>query len=271
MVTGSAPSPSPTPFQACIQRLFMVWPALFPLSFKTAVLRARLHQNDGKVRAESGVHVCARPRGEDGASEFGGNVVAALHSVLQDKDVVVAERTALFDSVRSQFASRSRAQLRMPWKVEFAGERAIDVRGVRRELVTLLSREVMAKQRGLFRLSQGMAYAPRCVCMHADDRGRCLCCLCLLVHNAKDVPLTGHCGCLSWGCSPSARSAAALDSFRFVGQFISRALSEGLVLDATLSRFVLRRLLGRRPCHYDLQDVDSTLCAQLVRTVPMGD
>ena len=66
---------------------------------------------------------------------------------------------------------------------------------------------------------------------------------------------------------PSATTEADMEDFRFVGQFIARAASEGAVLDATLSRFVLRRLLGRRPCHYDLHGLDETLYAQLVRAM----
>lgn len=62
---------------------------------------------------------------------------------------------------------------------------------------------------------------------------------------------------------PTATSSTALAGFEFVGQFLGRAVAEGLVVDATLARFVVRRLLGRRPCHHDLHGIDDTLFAQL--------
>ena len=64
-------------------------------------------------------------------------------------------------------------------------------------------------------------------------------------------------------CRPSATSPDALAQFEFVGRFLGRAVAEGMVVDATLARFVLRRLLGRRPCHHDLHGIDDTLFTQL--------
>ena len=48
-------------------------------------------------------------------------------------------------------------------QVEFEGEKAIDVKGVRRELVTLVSRAMTAPDRRLFRCGEDLAYFPQCV------------------------------------------------------------------------------------------------------------
>ena len=109
----------------------------------------------------------------------------------QHKDTTRVSRSEVYGSTKAQFASRSREQLRQPWRVrvpyrwlcvgcwlsgwrwlvitlvprqvEFEGETAIDVGGVKRELVTLVSRAMTQPSRRLFRCDPQMRFFPECV------------------------------------------------------------------------------------------------------------
>mmetsp|Transcript_44558 Transcript_44558/g.115878 ORF Transcript_44558/g.115878 Transcript_44558/m.115878 type:complete len:639 (-) Transcript_44558:231-2147(-) len=137
-------------------------------------------------------------------------------------------RDSLLKDALQQFRNAKRADLRSrPLKVEFDGEEAIDVRGVRREFITLLSR-------ALFQTGDGPSLA-------SGQR--------------KGFPLFEEAAnnCIR----PAARlKREAMYLYELAGIVMAKALLEGDVLDASLSSYVFKRLLGRKVVHEDLAAVD---------------
>lgn len=108
--SGAALPPAST-----FRLLFKQWPALFDLSIKMAVLRAQVHASDGKVGC--GCRRVGISRWCHGLRRVGGRSLRRVLRMLQERDVTVVSRAEVFASLQNQFAQRSRAQLRMPWKV----------------------------------------------------------------------------------------------------------------------------------------------------------
>lgn len=65
-------------------------------------------------------------------------------------DLVLLQRSDLLQSAVEEFQKRSRTTLALPMRVQFEGEVGIDVNGVRREAITLLSRELCGDELGVF-------------------------------------------------------------------------------------------------------------------------
>ena len=108
--------------------------------------------------------------------------------------------------------------------VAFDGEPARDMGGgVRREFVSILSREFAAETRSLLCRGDDASYFPRA----------------------------------------GLGSTDALKHFRSLGRLLGLSLVSRDVIDFTLSPFVLKRIVGRLPTALDLQSVDEDLASKV--------
>lgn len=116
-------------------------------------------------------------------------------------------------------------QLLNKFRVDFRGEREIDVGGPMREWFTILAKEIFNQNYGLFDCSlNNKSYQP----------------------NSVSYINPNH-----------------LEYFKFAGQFIARSLIQGQCIDAHLTTSFCKQILKREPNLRDLEDVDEELYRNL--------
>jgi len=137
-----------------------------------------------------------------------------------EKDVYEINRSHLLDSAFQAFMSRKKVDLKRPWKVKFEGEETIDIRGVRREFVSLLSHELFSSHSSLWKETEDHQFYPNPDATVQHDY---------------------------------------LKYMEMTGRFLAKSLLEKELVDVRFCSFVLKKLLNRRLSYYDMRNVDKQL------------
>lgn len=138
---------------------------------------------------------------------------------------IVVDRESFLDSVLSQLKGDI---WRQQWHVTFRDEPGLDAGGLLREFWTLMSETLFSPNSGLFRFS-------------ATDN-----------QSIQLSPLASH-----------IHGAATARLFRVAGRLLAKALLDGQILAAALTRPLLKHILAQPICFGDLQFADAALYQNL--------
>lgn len=128
-------------------------------------------------------------------------------------------RDRVFDDSYQQLRKKTPEEMRGRLHVQFAGEEGVDAGGVTREWYMILARQIFDPNYVLF---------TRCAAKAATYQ-------------------------------PDKRSyinREHLDTFRFVGRIIGKAIYDGQLLDAYFTRSFYKHILGLRPTYHDIETQD---------------
>lgn len=167
--------------------LFKRTPMLFDIKLKEAVFRMRIN----KLRSE-------------------------------EKDLFVIQRNNILESSFQEFSKRKKSDLKKHWKLKFEGEDTIDIRGVTREFVSLLSVALTSKESHIWRETDSLQVLP----------------------NSSSINMSKQ---------------DQLKYMEMSGRFLSKSFIEKELVDIRLCKFVLKKLLNKRLSYYDMQSVDRQL------------
>eukprot|EP01050_Picozoa_sp_SAG11_P000962 SAG11_NODE_37_length_21777_cov_4.523711_12_plen_1735_part_00 len=148
---------------------------------------------------------------------------------LQPKLTLTFDRKRLLENARAHFALPT---VKHAWRVAFMGEEALDRGGVRKELFTLLGRELVRSCHGLFRECVGSERG----CYYLDSRPR----------------------------ADRREETAARGLLRLAGRFMGKVLLEGEVASLQLAPYVYKRILSRPVCYTDVRYTDPDFYANQV-------